>query len=810
MKPMKRLLLFLLILVPCVLSAAEPYPFFEEHCVKCHGAEKQKGDLRLDTLTWNPADLANLEIWQEIADRLDLDEMPPEDEPRLAPAVLEPFRAQLTEHLAASTSHHTKQVVLRRLNRAQYRNTLRDLLHIDTFVEDPTEAFPADDEEEGFDNLGETLQMSDFLLRQYLKVARAAVDQATFEGERPGAETYAFRDKKARVKNFSVQGNDPDREEAFLYLNDERAPGDPRGMSIINSREGATHDGWYEISFDLESSGRGNFAEGIASSENRDDYQVYRPGDLHRFEIYLTAPNSKSQIQTRPRHLLAAIDLPDNERLTTARRFWLPKEWRIEVGFGNGFGYNSTTLLPILDPDFDKDAYEALSNSEKRAFASKTLPGMIHDLDFPRIIVHDITETGPHYEQWPPRSHETVFGQPGQDDVDIVRTFAQRAFRRPVTEDEIAPYLKLAATSPEGIRTAIEAILCSPRFLYLYESEGQLDDHSIASRLCYFLWNTMPDDVLLADAAAGRLHDPAVLENHLERMLADPRSDDFVDSFIWSWLRLDNTVEMAPDPMKFYEYHRNRIDKAMVEESTRFFRALLTENLPIGTFLDSDFAFLNADLVRHYGLQAKINTTAKFQRVSLTGAPHRGGLLGQASVLTASANGVDTSPVIRGIWILENLLGTPPSPPPDNVEVPEPDTRGELTLRQIYAKHRTVESCNDCHKEIDPLGFALENYDAIGAWRTEYESGNPVNPSGRMPGGEEFEDARGLKQIMVRDHQLFSRNLTTKLLTYATGRKMEAGDRPAIDAIIDELHQEEGGLHDLLKLLVTSETFLSK
>jgi hypothetical protein len=248
----------------------------------------------------------------------------------------------------------------------------------------------------------------------------------------------------------------------------------------------------------------------------------------------------------------------------------------------------------------------------------------------------------------------------------------------------------------------------------------------------------------------------------------------------------------------------------MVKETNAFFRHLLTENLPISNFIDSDFAIVNADLCRHYGMPETVNTTARFQQVALSGSRHRGGLLGQTSVLTASANGVDTSPVVRGIWILENLLGTPPSPPPPDVDIPEPDARGELTIRQLYAKHRTVESCNDCHKKIDPLGFSLENFDAIGAWRTKYYSGHDIDPSGRMPGGETFKDVAGLKQIMTRDLDQFSRNLATKLMTYATGRTMSVTDRPEIDAIVDRLKSERGGLRDLIKLIVISKTFLSK
>ena len=240
-----------------------------------------------------------------------------------------------------------------------------------------------------------------------------------------------------------------------------------------------------------------------------------------------------------------------------------------------------------------------------------------------------------------------VWGSREQSDDQIIQAFATRAFRRPVSKEQIAPYLHLAQTSPEGLRSAIEAILCSPRFLYLQENGDRLDDYAIASRLSYFLWNTMPDQSLLEDAAKGRLRDTAVIKKHLERMLADPRSKEFVHNFLWSWLHLDNSVEMAPDQMKFYEFHRNRINEAMIKETRIFFRHLIEENLPVNRFIDADFAFINSNLGRHYGLAGKVNTVTDFRKVHLSKTHRRGGLLGQASVLTASANGVDTSPVVR-------------------------------------------------------------------------------------------------------------------------------------------------------------------
>ena len=809
---MARAILFTLsALHLCTPSAAraDTQSFFKQHCVKCHGPDKQKAKLRLDTLAWKPSDTKNIELWQEIIDRVDSGEMPPKGEPKLAEATRKAILSRLRRRLAdAATSSSRKQVVLRRLNRAQYRNTIRDLLHIDITVNDPTEAFPADDKLEGFDNLGEALQMSDFLLRQYLKVARRVVDQATFPKEQPTPVTYRLKQQgKTRAKNFSIQANDSNRDYVVLTRNDERAPGDPRGQSLINSREGAPQAGYYDFTFEVESKGRGKLAEKF-SPQRRNDYPVYRPEDLHRMEIYITAPSRASNVQTRPRTLVYAADLPDNKRVVIKKRLWLPKAWRVELGFGNGY-WGVVDPILLVDPQFDLAAFRELPKREQNSRYGKLLLDRFEKLDAPRINIYSGTESGPHYDQWPPASHQTVWGRQGQTNQQIIRQFATRAFRRPVTDAQIAPYVRLAEKSSEGIRTAIEAILCSPRFLYLHKATDELDDYAIASRLSYFLWNTMPDQALLRDAANGKLRNSNTLIAHVDRMLADPRSDEFVNSFVWAWLHLDNTVEMAPDPMKFYDYHRNRIAEAMVRETNAFFRHLLDQNLPISNFIDADFAIINANLGRLYGLTGKVNTITAFQKVSLTGSIHRGGLLGQASVLTASANGVDTSPVVRGIWILEHLLGTPPAPPPPDVDIPEPDARGKLTIRELYAKHRTVASCNECHRKIDPLGFALENFDAIGRWRTKYESGHDVDPSGQMPGGEKFEDVSGLKRILLHDLDQFSRNLTSKLMTYATGRRMAVSDRPEIDSIVQRLTSKRAGLRDLVKHVVSSNAFQS-
>jgi hypothetical protein len=791
----KCLVLFsVLFLVTVRADAVEPATFFKQHCVRCHGAEKQEAELRLDTPQTDP------QVWLAIADRLELGEMPPEDQPR-------PVAAEVTAMVLGAKVHATQhansgQVVLRRLNRTQYRNTLRDLLKIDTFVEDPTEAFPADDVKEGFDNLGDTLQMSDFLMRQYLEVARRAIAIATFDGDRPASQTFALNDTKSRTHNWRGQrARHPDLDYVTLYQSDERAPGDPRGQSLINCRDGVSHDGWFEFTFVVESRGRGNLADRFGK-DTRIDRPVYQPEDSHRFEFYLTKPSSQSQVQTRPRHLVGSWDLPDNRRITIKQRVWLNREWRVEIAFGNGYSGTTDPIL-LVDPDFDLDAFRELPKREQNSQYGTLLIERLEAADAPRVLVHEATEVGPLYDQWPPECHQIVHTKD-------LQAFAERAFRRPVTVEELRPFIDHAKNSPEGYRGAIAAMLCSPRFLYFDEPEGELDDFALASRLSYFLWNTMPDEALFADAKAGTLKDVETLQKHFNRMLADARSDEFVDSFLWAWLRLKNSVVMSPDLMKFPDYHRNRISEAMLGETRAFFRYLLTENLPLSTFLDSDFAFVNSNLARHYDLDEQVNSSVEFKKVGLDGAPNRGGLLGQASVLTASANGVDTSPVVRGIWILENLMGTPPSPPPPDVPITEPDMRGNLTIREMYAKHRTVETCNHCHKKIDPLGFSLENFNATGVWRIEYENGRKVDPSGTMPSGEAFNDLDGLKQILTHDMRLFSRNLTSKLLTYATGRTMEVADRAEIERIAEQVDADRGGLKDLMSLVIQSSIFREK
>jgi hypothetical protein len=378
-------------------------------------------------------------------------------------------------------------------------------------------------------------------------------------------------------------------------------------------------------------------------------------------------------------------------------------------------------------------------------------------------------------------------------------------------------------------------VLCAPEFLYREERSSKLDGHEIASRLSYFLWSSLPDEKLMASAAAGDLATPEARRKEAERMLADGRSYTFVREFLDGWLAMRKLGSMKPQGGGFNIYFDDNLEPAMRTESRLFFKHLLQTNGPIADFLDSDYTFVNRALAKHYGIDWKAaepslgkpveglsrddlqpdgagdSPSQGFAKVKLTDK-RRGGLLGQASVLTLTANGVDTSPVIRGTWLLENILGAPPSPPPPNVPVIEPDIRGATTLRQRLEKHRENAACAGCHRQIDPPGFALESFDAIGRWRGHYMVNSkplPVDPSGEF-NGHEFKDIIGFKQALLQRQPQFARCLVEKLLIHALGRELTAADRPAIRRIVEQAAADGYRLRDLVLLCCESELITRK
>ncbi len=791
-------------------------PFLNTYCTKCHGAKLQKGERRFDQLAAEIDGDSTSVDYQDILDQLNLGNMPPQKQKQPTDAERRKVTAWLTRTL--ETYHQSKKstggdVVLRRLNSREYRNTVRDLLHLNMTMFDPTVNFPRDQTTEHLDNAGAALVTSGHLLARYLSAADRIVQKAIFPLEKPALQTWAFRDgfrQQPEIDQVYRKTN----KFAWMTLLDVVGADKHEGAygPIHAFADGVPYDGYYEIRLKAEAVNRINPYDS--------KFLGLDPSEPLRLGIVagnrLAGPLHKPQ-PMEP--LLAELDLADEQKWYTVR-VWLDAGFTPRFTFRNG-------LMDV------RNLYARLVNRYKDQFPKRKRPGIVENRfnaltygKLPQIRIHEIEITGPLYEDWPRKSQRAVLG----DDCETVlktgnltqtqirkhlTAFASRAYRRPVREDEIDRILQVIAIRKKAGKADLEAyadglktLLCSPNFLYLEEPAGEkLSSHALASRLSYFLWSSMPDAELSKLTDEDKLQDPKVLKAQALRMLDDPKSAAFVEGFLDSWLTLRDLGSMPPDRGKFREFYHYDLDAAMREETRLFTRHLLDNNLSVVNFLDSNFTFVNKPLARMYNL--KPPEGSGFQKVTLPGG-RRGGLLGQASVLTVTANGIDTSPVVRGVWLLENILGTPPNPPPPDVKPLDPDIRGAKTIRDQLKKHRENPSCYDCHRSIDPLGFALENFDPIGNWRETYGRSTAIDASGELPNGEAFEDVSGLKKILVEQQDQFATALTGKLLAYAMGRPTEPADRPQINKIVKVLNQRGDGFRDLIELVVLSEPFRSK
>ncbi|TWT84953.1 hypothetical protein CA13_64340 [Planctomycetes bacterium CA13] len=792
--------------------------FLQNHCIRCHGNAKQKADRRFDTLPMQIKELDDLERYQEIVDQLNLQSMPPEGEPQPTAEERAKAIADLTRQIAsartelASGGRHT---VMRRLNRFEYQQTIGDLLSLNVQAWNPAADFPPDVKVQGFDNNGRELVTSGMLLDHYLGAAEKAVTRATQFGPRPESKQYAqqtpyYFDGKNKAnlpKLFQVDRFRfiPDTPYTDMYGRHYR--GGHIGFRPLYG--GVAHSGMYTIRVKAAAIDR-DHPYGNALDD-------FRNGDPLVLEVATVdregSVESTGSITTERSEGLA--------ELTSEEPAWF--EWTIHIdqGFEPEVRFrNGTTATKRLVRIISSKASE---HPEIAPFANmkggmEKSHGLLKVYRGPKLRIFDIRVEGPHIDQWPPAGHTLMYGDLQSDDLnrstitERLRAFAAGAFRRPLNSGELKPIERMVMGKLDGgmeplaaLQLGFQTILCSPSFIYMQEGEGTLDGYNLASRLSYFLWSSQPDVVLLQHAKAERLSDANVLAAEVDRMLKDPRSERFVNQFVRRWLDWDNIGEM-PVSGEFRVYYRDNLETAMAGETTTLFRHILDQNLPPKRFLDADYTFVNRELAAHYGLPAIEGN--QLRQVSTEGTV-RGGLMTHGSFLTASANGVDTSPVVRGIYALEKVMGYTPPPPPDDVPEIEPDIRGALTVREELAKHRSIATCAECHRKIDPLGFALENFDPIGAWRTEYGKKLPVDASGQLPSGKKFDDIRQLRTLLIERHESFTRSLTEKLMTYALGRELEIGDRPSVDEILAELNNKEGGLRDLIRLVVLSKPFLN-
>jgi hypothetical protein len=413
----------------------------------------------------------------------------------------------------------------------------------------------------------------------------------------------------------------------------------------------------------------------------------------------------------------------------------------------------------------------------------------------------------------------------------------KRAIRRPVQDSEVQPYVSLVRNAmaegnsfTESLLAGYSAILCSPVFITLEEKPGPLDDHALAARLSYFLWNSEPDSTLRSLAEQGKLRDMDTLVAQADRLLADPRSNRFVEAFLDYWLDLRKVDDTSPDENLYPDYYLDDfLRECSVDETRAFFAELLKQDLPARNLVDSDFVMVNAHLARLYGINGVEG--AAIRKVPLPKDSVRGGLLTQASVLKVTANGTTTSPVLRGVWVIERILGQEIPPPPPTVSAIEPDIRGATTIREQLDKHRSVPACMPCHVKIDPPGFALESFDIFGGWRDKYRAlaegekvkgfgkngqafafiaAQPVDSSGILTDGRKFKDIREFKRLLVKDERAIARNLVTQLIIYSTGAPVRFADRPSVEAILDRAKPTAYGIRTLTRALISTNLFRSK
>lgn len=801
------------------------FAFLDRYCLECHDEFVQKGERRFDLLNFPITDAAELIEVQDIIDQLNLGEMPPRKAKR-HPSSEERAEAigSFTEAVAKvreSLASTGGQTVLRRLNRREYLNTLEDLLARDLTSFDPTSKFPRDRMVEHMDNIGDTLVTSGYLLDQYLEAADAVVEKALEPVARPEERSWHF------TKNFK-QGQELSYSHGKVY--------NYRYLCVYEVPNTVNHEGGYAAIEDFQ---EGVHADGIyeiqvlAQAMHRDtpyEPSIFQMDFSQPFRLGVVPGEKSMGTLHHPQPIepqLAEVVVRDGEPQWYTMRVWLEKHQTPRFIFPNGMA-NCRQAFGRIARDYKsqwpkKDPYKGGIVEARRI--------VLQHGKMPHIRIHEVKVKGPFYQSWPPESQRAVFGEAGfapERTRDILSAFADRAYRRPATEEEVDRLVAVVEsrrrqgrTDREALKDGIKAALVSPAFLYLAEpSEEQknpsLDAHGLASRLSYFLWATLPDGELRALADSGELRKPEVLQQQLARMLEDERSTEFIAGFLDSWLNLRSLGDMPPDRVAFSKFYAKDFQTAMKEEPRRFTRHLIENNRPITDFLDSDYTFANQALARHYRLKVEFDpeTAHEFRRVSLADQPARGGLLGMGGILTVTANGIETSPIIRGVWLLENVLGTPPPPPPDDVPPIDPDIRGATSIRDQLTKHREQETCFDCHQKIDPPGFALENFDPIGGWRTHYPAGKKQGPkidaSGELSNGDTFKGVADFRSRLLDRKDLFARMLTERLLTYATGRRIEVLDRPEVDRITEEVAAEGYGMRTLIEEVVGSATFRSR
>ena len=794
-------------------------PVLSQRCFGCHNDRARLGNLSLEAYTDPAAALGHPEVWQKVLNRLTAGEMPPRNATPLAPAELAAVLAWIKNVPGVSagasvpTTGSAGRVTARRLNRVEYNNTIRDLLGV---AARPADQFPVDDSGYGFDNNGDVLSVSPLLMEKYMQAAKDISRLAVYGESVPEKPTRLVR---------LLNRRSPDAHDVLSSGN--------AGVYLPYSLRGAMY-GTYTFPVDAEYEFRLRIANfrGDNDADLPDDEKARRAEEQRKLAEQRRLERLKAEAAGVPQAPRVRRDPTPEElkaREEAARKAAPPRKLILAVdgapiistviegstSFGYSQGEFTARVAVKAGERFLRASYPELANLDNPL--ENINPDMRRGL-----FVDYLDIVGPFNPSTArPASYQKVFicaETTPRCGRAIVTSLLERAYRRPATDAEIASKLALVTlaqregdTFQEGIRLALQAILASPNFLFRIEADpktqaGPVSDIELASRLSYFLWASMPDPELMMAAKAGMLTRSPVLEAQVRRMLADPKAHNLVDNWAAQWLQLRNLGRTKPDPGRFPKVDDELLD-AMRTETNLFIEAIIKEDRSILDIIDAPFTFLNGPLARHYGISGVDGE--EFRRVTLDGE-QRGGVVTQGAILTVSSYPTRTSIPVRGKWVLENLLGAAPPPPPDNVPaLNESNVGTEVSLRQRLEQHRRDPSCSPCHNVMDPIGFGLENYDAVGAWRT-MDGKFPIEPSGTMPDGQTFSGPKALKAILKGRSDQFVRNVTEKLLTYSLGRGLERFDAPTVDTISRRVAASDYTFSSLVLAVVNSTPFRMK
>jgi hypothetical protein len=844
--------------------------FLDSHCTECHDGEARKGGLDLTALKYDLAQPTNFAKWVLVHDRVSKGEMPPKKKPRPEAAQMAAFLGPLSSSLVAYEQKRLAsegRSVQRRLNRYEYENALRDLLHAPWLQ--IRDSLPEDGEAFRFNKSGDALDVSHVQMARYLNAADYALRQAIAPyPEEPALKVrrYYTRDQHSYTgpMEFSVFNTAPERA-TFPVLGFQGQPDVRTGKAPITSTNAELRElegvgvvasayepiepkfnqfkapvaGHYKLRFNaysvwvgpgesnhwfipnLDDISRGHRDEPMTITAETPpgllrtlgDFDVTPEPAVHELEVWLLAgemirPDAGRLFRSRPGSGRWHNPLAEKDGQPGVVFRWMEVEG------------------PIYDkwpPAGQKLLFDDLPMTARRVTAAEENGSQTN-----RAGLHRFK---------PPPGVEVLSKNPMEDARRLLRNFLRQAYRHPTDDAELNRFLPVVDASlqrgdnfTDAMLAAYRAVLCSPEFICLKEQPGRLDDYALASRLSFFLWNSAPDPELRACAAKHHLHRPAILRAQTERLLADARSDQFVEAFLDYWLDLRRILATAPDAELYPDYYLDDLlTESALAETRDFFAELIRQDLPARNIVASDFTFLNERLAAHYGLPPVQGVALR--RTPLPQDSPRGGLMTQAAVLKVTANGTTTSPVLRGAWVMERILGQKPPPPPPSVPALDPDIRGAVTIRQQLEQHRKLETCAACHAKMDPAGFALENFDVMGGWRDRYraeggatpepglaKSGQkfafhyalPVDASGELPDGRKFHDVREFKQVLLADEQQIARNLVRQLSVYATGAPVRFADRQQIENILARARPSQYGVRSLIRELVQSELFLTK